>query len=276
MGSILSPQKKFIKEIKAKILQPALTSHFQCQFIIPPKVSDQLKSNSIIASSELNDTLTISCTDASLPGSSLATHELNNDFTGITQRHVYRRLYDDRAQFTFFVDQNYIQIRIFEIWMRFIAGEELSFGESNSVAYRANFPDNYKTSLYLTKFERDIKNYMSYTFVNAFPIQIDSMPVSYDSSQLLKCTVSFGFDRYVLSNPKSSSTSIKDPAPSSSSSTSNNLFGSATNNTATAFNPSTNLGLDYGKYTTTGGVDFPPAASSGNAVKTAYGDLNLF
>lgn len=266
MGSILSPQKKNIKDIRAKILQPALTSNFQCQFIIPSNVSNQLKSNSIITSSDLDDTLTISCTDASLPGSSLATHELNNDFTGITQRHVYRRLYDDRAMFTFFVDQNYIQIRIFEIWMRYIAGEELSFGESNSVAFKANFPDNYKTTLYLTKFERDIQNYMTYTFVNAFPIQIDSMPVSYDSSQLLKCTVSFGFDRYVLSNPKASSTSIKDPAPESS---------SATNNTATAFG-GTNLGLDYGKYTTTGGVDFPPASSSGNTVDTAYGDLTLF
>jgi hypothetical protein len=113
---------------------------------------------------------------------------------------------------------------------------------------------------------------MTYTFVNAFPIQIDSMPLSYDSSQLLKCTVSFGFDRYVLSNPKASSTSIKDPAPESSSAT---LFASATNNTSTAFG-GTNLGLDYGKYTTTGGVDFPPASSSGNTVTTSYGDLTLF
>lgn len=270
MGSILSPQKKLIKDIKHKILQPALTSHFQCQFNIPTEVGKQLGYNSITSGSELDDTLTISCTDASLPGSSLATHELNNDFTGITQRHAYRRLYDDRAQFTFFVDKDYAQIRVFEIWMRYISGEELSFGEKNTVSYKVNYPKNYKTTLYLTKFERDIANYITYTFVNAFPIQIDSMPVSYDSSQLLKCTVSFAYDRYVLSNPKASSTSIGDKAPSSSSS-------STTNNTSTAFNPNTNLGLEYGQYTTTGGITLPPASSSGNTVQTAYsGDLELF
>jgi len=219
MGQIISPQKKTITQIKHKILQPALTSHFQCQFIIPSEVGKQLGYNDLTANSELDDTLTISCTDASLPGTSLATHELNNDFTGITQRNAYRRLYDDRAQFTFYVDQNYIQIRVFEIWMRYITGEQLSFGESNNVAYRANFAKNYKTTLYLTKFERDLKNYMSYTFVNAFPIQIDSMPVSYDSSQLLKCNVSFSYDRYVLSNPKASSTLIGDQPPKQSSTT---------------------------------------------------------
>ena len=219
MGQIISPQKKTITQIKHKILQPALTSHFQCQFIIPSEVGKQLGYNDLTANSELDDTLTISCTDASLPGTSLATHELNNDFTGITQRNAYRRLYDDRAQFTFYVDQNYIQIRVFEIWMRYITGEQLSFGESNNVAYRANFAKNYKTTLYLTKFERDLKNYMSYTFVNAFPIQIDSMPVSYDSSQLLKCSVSFSYDRYVLSNPKASSTLIGDQPPKQSSTT---------------------------------------------------------
>lgn len=219
MGQIISPQKKTITQIKHKILQPALTSHFQCQFIIPSEVGKQLGYNDLTANSELDDTLTISCTDASLPGTSLATHELNNDFTGITQRNAYRRLYDDRAQFTFYVDQNYIQIRVFEIWMRYITGEQLSFGESNNVAYRANFAKNYKTTLYLTKFERDLKNYMSYTFVNAFPIQIDSMPVSYDSSQLLKCSVSFSYDRYVLSNPKASSTLIGDQPPEQSSTT---------------------------------------------------------
>lgn len=264
-----APKKKSIDDIKSKLLQPALTSHFQCEVVIPEKIKTQLGYNKITVSSDLTDLLMLSCSEASLPGSSLGTHELNDDFTGITQRHAYRRLYDDRASFSFYVNQkDYVQIRIFEIWMRYITGEQLSFGEKTNVAYRVSFPEDYKSTIYLTKFDRDISTYFTYTFVNAFPIQLDSMPVSYDSSQLLKCSVSFAYDRYILSNDNGKAIGDEDPSSSSSTTTSTSQFGSVTNNTAAAYG--TNLGLDYGKYTTTGGVTFPPASSSGNNVETSF------
>jgi hypothetical protein len=59
-----------------------------------------------------------------LPGSSLATHENNSDFPGVTQKFAYRRLYDDRIDFTFYVDaENYLPIKYFESWIKFIVGE---------------------------------------------------------------------------------------------------------------------------------------------------------
>ena len=44
---------------------------------------------------------------------------------------------------------------------------------------------------------------LTYTFTRAFPLSIASMPVSYDQSNLLKCTVSMSYVRYVVdgSNP---------------------------------------------------------------------------
>jgi hypothetical protein len=42
----------------------------------------------------------------------------------------------------------------------------------------------------------------TYQFINAYPISINSMPVSYDASQLLKCTVSFTYSRYVITRPR--------------------------------------------------------------------------
>lgn len=190
-------------------MQPALTSHFITTITFPEKVKERLQDNrlTVVNGFDIGDTLAISCSEASLPGSSLATHELNNDFTGITQKHAYRRLYDDRADFTFYVDQNYAQIRVFEAWIRYISGEQNAFGEGNNVSYRVNYPKNYKSAaIYITKFERDYgvpksKNLsMTYAFINAFPISINSMPVSYDASSLLKCTVSFAYDRYIANN----------------------------------------------------------------------------
>ena len=39
--------------------------------------------------------------------------------------------------------------------------------------------------------------------VNAFPLSLTAIPVSYDDSQVLKCSVSFNFIRYVMERKKS-------------------------------------------------------------------------
>jgi hypothetical protein len=184
-----------ISDIKKNLLRPALTSNFLCEFSPPKEVKDFLEVRSGAGFIGASDTLEnkelikLSCSEASLPGSSLATNEINNDYTGVTERHAYRRLYDDRSDFTFYVDSEYRII-------------------NREYNYRVNFPNKYKTeNLYITKFERDYTRAekgipLTYKFINAYPISINSMPVSYDSSQLLKCTVSFTYSRYVLSRSK--------------------------------------------------------------------------
>ena len=52
--------------------------------------------------------------------------------------------------------------------------------------------------LKITKFEKDMLNNLTYEFIGAYPISISSMPVSYESSSLLKCTVSMSYLRYVM------------------------------------------------------------------------------
>ena len=39
---------------------------------------------------------------------------------------------------------------------------------------------------------------LTYSFVNVYPLAISSMPVSYESSSLLKCTVSMQYSRYFI------------------------------------------------------------------------------
>ena len=207
--------------IKSRLLRPALTSNFICGFTPPSSVTVDGKTDSAFADfmkkrsgagfggavyTNNQELIELSCSEASLPGSSLATNEINNDYTGVTERHAYRRLYDDRADFTFYVDSNYYIIDYFENWIAFISGENDLGGQvGREFNYRVKFPNDYKTdSLYITKFERDHNSSdsgkaLTYNFINAYPISINSMPVSYDSSQLLKCTVSFTYSRYVIS-----------------------------------------------------------------------------
>ena len=229
-----APPTKIYKmsDIKSKLLQPALTSHFICEFNPPSSVDGKNPSAFVdfmqkrsgagfggAVYTNNQELIQLSCSEASLPGSSLATNEINNDYTGVTERHAYRRLYDDRADFTFYVDSNYYIIDYFENWIAFISGEDdLKTQGGRTFNHRVKFPDDYKTdSLYITKFERDHNRTdsgkaLTYRFINAYPISINSMPVSYDSSQLLKCTVSFTYSRYVISRTGNFSSQNQEPS----------------------------------------------------------------
>jgi len=209
-----------MSEIKSKLLQPAMTSHFLCEFFPPRGLPQFLQQRTLAGfeggqySNNTQELIQLSCCEASLPGSSLATNDINNDYTGVTERHAYRRQYDDRADFTFYIDKEYKIIDFFENWMSFIVGEQnIDNQKDRNFSYRANFPEDYKTdTLYITKFEKDyLGRYLQYQFINAFPISMNSIPVSYQASELLKCTVSFTYSRYVITKPFSTSSVTSDP-----------------------------------------------------------------
>lgn len=203
-GANVAPSVKKNFQIKEKLLRPALTSHYQCWFNPPGPVIDWLtqKGLNFALNKEL---ISLSCSEASLPGSSFMTNEITDDYTGITERHAYRRAYDDRIDFTFYVDHgrldgNYNVLWFFEKWMQYIANEQDALGlDTRQFNYRVRFPEQYQTdNLFINKFERDFAGqYLQYKFMQAYPISLNSIPVSYDSSELLKCTVSFTFTRYL-------------------------------------------------------------------------------
>jgi hypothetical protein len=66
-----------------------------------------------------------------------------------------------------------------------------------------NYPKEYRCEgLKIIKFERNRRNSLEYEFVGAYPISVSAMPVSYDSSSLLKCSVSMTYLRYVITDVK--------------------------------------------------------------------------
>ncbi len=187
-----TPKPRAVADLKKSILNASLTSYYECHFNPPPSIFG------LIPGANSDEDYMLSCMEASLPGTSLATVELTNDHSGITERHVHRRQYDTTASFTFLVDRDYKQIKLFETWIGYIVNEQNS--KDPNYFYRVNFPNQYKTIIGITKFEKDyLKNNrppLEYRFLNAYPISIDSMPVSYEGVQTLKCTVNFNFSRY--------------------------------------------------------------------------------
>ena len=206
-----SNRRRKLSDIKSKLLRPSLTSQYICKFDFPTPVKNWTREKGTPFESA-SDLLSVSCSEAALPGSSLMTHELNNAHTGVTEKHAYRRAYDQVASFTFMVDHDHTAIKLFENWMSYIVGEQFatSPGITNyDYFYRVRYPELYTTdmrnggALYISKFEKDYadtdsKKSLQYRFIKSFPLSIVTMPVSYEASQLLKCTVNFTYSRYTI------------------------------------------------------------------------------
>jgi len=208
------PRSRSLSEIKNTLLHPATTNHFVVSIPKPQGLTSQYLFENGVALN--NDKLELLCSDALLPGSSFATHDITGDYHGSTHRHAYRRQYDDRIDLGFYVDaENYLPIRFFEVWMKYIAGEQIASTEngrpgvaSRQYFYRMNWPKDYIQSdgLQVIKFERSSMGQtngiraskLTYDFVDCFPIAMQSMPVSYDGTGLLKCNVSLSYVRYYL------------------------------------------------------------------------------
>ena len=203
--AIIQPQRKSISQVKAQLLNPATTSHFQVSVSFQNPRFNKFKSE--IGLNLDQGRLNILCSDAALPGSRFLTAEINNNLPGVRERHVYRRSYDDQINLSFYCDADqYLPIRFFEAWMNFIAGTSVSENvASQKYSYRVKFPDQYHkdSSLEITKFEKNLDSRrkvrpLTYKFVNCVPLAINTMPVSYDASNLLKCTVGMAYSRYFI------------------------------------------------------------------------------
>ena len=216
------PSIKSVSDIKSTLLRPALTSQYLVEIGLPSAgqggdgaFRSHLQRDGINLGILKQEKLNLLCAEASLPGSSVATFEINNDYSGTTERHAHRKFFDDRIDFTFYVDaEEYLPILFFESWIKYVTGSgssDSNIEKSKQYFYRMNFADEYTSDqgLTVTKFERDTYKRgdekwnasgsgIVYTFIRSFPISITSMPVSYDSSNLLKCTVSMSYIRYVV------------------------------------------------------------------------------
>jgi hypothetical protein len=168
------------------------------------------------------------CHSAALPGVSLGVFEESGSRQGITEKFPTIRQFPE-VTFDFYVDAEYGIIRLFEEWINFInplymgsgvsgsdrvrtgsyrgsTSNRVSFDRNNY--YRMRYPDTYKRKIAISKFERDIDvrngnvistpSMLTYEFLNAFPINLTALPVSYEGSTITKTTVTFTYDRYIV------------------------------------------------------------------------------
>ena len=168
-----------------------------------------------------NYTYDFFASEAMLPGANFDITEQPGAMQGMLEYNATRRIFPD-FEVTFYVDEKYNILRMFEEWMnyvnplydergKYVGGYDgqAGFVDRNSY-YRMRYPNNYKREIAITKFERNfVKNpnqssinfnaqdLLTYKFVDAFPKQVTAIPLSYEGSNILKVTVIFGYTRYI-------------------------------------------------------------------------------
>ena len=195
------PTHRNVDNIKSTILQPSLTPYFEVQIPVPSFLSSLNG-----GTSSPYNYLSILCTEASLPGNQLITFNVDNDYTGVTEKMPHRKVYDQKLDLTFYVnvgDENYYPIRFFESYISYIAGEDQNAGDfglrDSNYFYKMSYPDDYMLDkLYIYKFEKESTSGLTYEFIRTYPTNINTMPITYGDAQVLKCTVSYSYVRYVM------------------------------------------------------------------------------
>ena len=196
--------KPYNMSIANRLMGPlAQTNHFLVTISsLTPEVEGYLQSYTRASDVRrfLSERSGILCSDASLPTTAYATAEVRDNFMGVPQQYAHTRIYTD-IDFTFYIDDDYTLLKIFEGWMEYISsGADAGLNVQHKSYYRRmRYPDSYKcNTLYINKFEKDFRRTMRYQFINAFPKSMSSVPVSYGPADVLKVTVSFNYDRYIV------------------------------------------------------------------------------
>ena len=218
--SNVTPRPYRTSDLKSRISNLAQTSIYQIKIQPPPAVYQMLKeSGRNFDYIRQGEDLELLCESAMLPGSATATHDVTNDYAGVTEKMVYRRMYDGTMDLTFLVDHDYNVIEFFDTWVDYTTGVGVDHSrnlyKSRYANYRMSYPNNYRSEMYLTKFEKDVAYpgsktaintnkpmQLQYMLVGAWPESITSMPVSYGASDALRCTVTMNYMRYVRERKK--------------------------------------------------------------------------
>ena len=197
-----------IDKIKSTVARPSLDTFYEVNFSFgkyqtwlgdtPGKRRTQ--------GTDFMQKMSLMCTQAEIPGTSFTPQSAIGHRQGIQEEFPNLRNFPP-LNLVFYADADHVIIEVLESWMSYINPIfDSGIRESNAFT-RFNYPEDYKETIHITKFERDTfiresrnasyqSDLTSYEFVNVWPIDLTSMRVAYGDSNVLRCSVQFAYDRF--------------------------------------------------------------------------------
>ena len=185
-----------ISDFKPTFTNLAQTSHYQVIFGgLPLGVRQHLNVREVNYRF-ITETSGLLCSNAVLPGAALATAQVVGNYAGVKENMAHTKIFN-KINLELYVDNQYKSLKFLEHWIEFIANGSGEDQSRKDYFFRMEYPDDYKAyQTKIIKFDRDYKEEMIYNFYGMFPQQLNSIPVKYEGSQVLKATATFMFDRY--------------------------------------------------------------------------------
>ena len=185
-----------IADFKPTFTNLAQTSHYQLIFGGLPTGLRQHLNVRGLDYRFITNTSGLLCSNAVLPGASLATADVIGNYTGVSEKMAHTKAFQ-KINLEFYVDSEYKSLKFLEHWVEFIANGSGEDQSRKDYYFRLEYPDDYKTyETKIIKFDRDYNEEMQYNFYGMFPQAINSTPVKYEGSEVLKASALFSFDRY--------------------------------------------------------------------------------
>lgn len=144
--------------------------------------------------SKVGERVLLMCDEVSLPGVQSSTGSVVRHPGANPIYYPTNPIYND-LQLSFMCDAEMQALNFLVQWR-----EKIYTRVGNS--YQANYPEDYQCTLFIEKNERDATSELGqtapvkYTVNGAWPYAIDSIPLSYGSSQLVKVTANFYYKNW--------------------------------------------------------------------------------
>lgn len=224
------PKLKYgIESIKGAFSKVSMNNQFKLTFGQPKTgLRTYLSTAGLQSSSDgltFFEKMELMCNATSLPGSNFQLFPVQGDYQGMIENFPRFRGYGDNNTIglSFYVDSDHKIIRFFEEWINYInptfhssgtvrstsGGQSVPTALNSGNINRFRYPDTYRMNFALTKFEKNVgyvgesgyrSSYLTYEFVDAFPINISKMPVQYGQPNILTLNVQMVFLRYITRN----------------------------------------------------------------------------
>jgi len=200
--------KDRIDRIKSTVARPSLDTFYEVNFSFGKYQTwlSDAPGKRRTQGTDFMQKMSLMCTQAELPGTSFVPSSAIGHRQGIQEEFPNLRNFPP-LNLVFYADADHVIIEVLESWMSYI-NPIFNSGIRDSNAFtRFNYPEDYKETIHITKFERDTfiresrnasyqSDITSYEFVNVWPIDLTSMRVAYGDSNVLRCSVQFAYDRF--------------------------------------------------------------------------------
>ena len=154
-----------------------------------------------VQGSTFTEKMSLLCAEAEIPGTSFQTSLAVGHHQGIQEEFPNLRTFPP-LNLTFYVDLDHVILEVLESWMTYINPISARDKRVSNAYGRFNYPEDYKETIHVSKFERDLNTtnpttrLTSYEFIKAWPTNLTSMRVAYGESNVLRCSIQLAYDRF--------------------------------------------------------------------------------